>query len=484
MYRSIYVPLDNSPLSLGGLDLAIAIARRTGATLAGAHVYAAQLHERRFRQMEGGLPAPYRAEQKLVEQREIHEDLITRGLQIISESFLDVFSRRCDEAGVAGRRVALEGKNWRRLVEDIGGGDCDLVVMGALGLGAVEASQVGSVCERVARRIDRDLLVVRDPSPAGGPIGVALDGSARSFGGLRTALALGRAFGRPVEALSAFDPYFHYTAFGRIAGVLSHEAASVLRFEEQERLHTEIIDSGLARIYQSHLDLAQRMARDEGAALATTLLTGKSSPQVLGWVREKRPWLLVVGRTGVHAEEGMDLGSTTECLLRQAPCNVLLSARAVEPPVEQVAEATMAWTEEAEARMRRVPAFVRGLARKTVLERAVREGHTVVTSDVIDACLAALMPKGAARAATGDGGGVRCPWSAEPVDRAGAGPGPVWEPAASARLERIGDASVRMHARQRIEAMARHGGQRAVTEAMVEAAFRAAATMLEEGPRP
>ncbi|HET8577359.1 MAG TPA: universal stress protein [Methylomirabilota bacterium] len=486
MYRSIYVPLDNSPHSLTGLDLAIAVARSTGARVTGSHVYAAKLHERRFRQMESGLPAPYLREDRLVEQRDIHDDLITRGLRIIADSYLDVFSRRCAEAGVPATRVALEGKNWRRLVEDIGAGDCDLVVMGALGLGAVAASQIGSVCERVARRIDRDLLVVRTLSATGGGIMVALDGSPRSFGGLRTALGLARIFARPVEVISAFDPFFHSVAFDRVARVLSPEAATVFRFEEQQRLHAEIIDSGLAKIYQSHLDLAAQIARDEGVEIATTLLSGKGSEQVLRWAQERRPWLLVLGRTGVHSEEGMDLGSATETLLRQAPCNLLLSARAFAPPVEHVADATMTWTEEAEARMRRVPAFVQGLARKAVLDRAVREGHTVITSDVIDACLAAIAPKRGPEAAVGaPPPGGRCPRArahgAGAGERTVDGPAPVWEEAATARLDRIAEDAVRAHARLRIETMARRSGQGTVTEAMVEGAFRAAAEMLAEG---
>lgn len=53
MYRSIYLPLDNSAHSLKGVDIAIALAGATGAALTGSHVYAAKLHDRRFRQMEG-----------------------------------------------------------------------------------------------------------------------------------------------------------------------------------------------------------------------------------------------------------------------------------------------------------------------------------------------------------------------------------------------------------------------------------------------
>ena len=209
MYRSIYVPFDNSEHANAAATIAADIAKAAGANLTAAHVYAAALHDRRFRQMESGLPEPYLKEVKLVEQREIHDDLIGRGLRIISESYRDVGSRRCTEAGVECRRTSLEGKNWKRLVEDIGAAKPDLVVMGALGLGAVEASQLGSVCERVARRIDRDLLVVKRTEAAPeGAIVVAIDGSSQSYGALTAALTLGRLLGRSVDAGAAFDPHF------------------------------------------------------------------------------------------------------------------------------------------------------------------------------------------------------------------------------------------------------------------------------------
>jgi nucleotide-binding universal stress UspA family protein len=474
MYQSIYLPLDNSAHSLRGVDLAIALAAGAGAKLTGSHVYAARLHDRRFRQMEGGLPEPYRKEEKLVEQRDIHDDLITRGLQVISDSYLDVFGGRCEAAGLPCRRLSLEGKNWQALVRDIAAGDYDLVVMGAQGLGAVESSQLGSVCERVARRIDRDLLVVREPEERpGGAILVALDGSPQSYGGLMTALDLGKLLGRPVEAVAVFDPHFHYVAFNSIARVLSPEAASVFRFQDQERLHEEIIDSGLAKIYQGHLDVAKRIAAEQGVTLSTRLLAGKAFEQLLRHAREARPWLLVLGRIGVHSEAGMDLGSVTENLLRLAPCNLLLSARLHEPPLEHIAETTMAWTEEAEARMRRVPEFVRGMARRAIIRQAAERGHTVVTSDVIDAVLA-RMPGGAPP------GAGQCPFAHNgPPKRkdAAAEPPLTWEPSALARLEPM-PPSVRDHARLRIEKMARRAGQSVVTEAMVDAATRAVTEML------
>ena len=486
MYKSIYLPLDNSAHSLRGVDIALELASETGAQLIGSHVYAAKLHDRRFRQMEGGLPEPYRKEEKLVEQRDIHDDLITRGLRIISDSYLDVFEDRCRAARLAHRSVSLEGKNWQELVKDIAAGESDLVIIGALGLGAVESSQLGSVCERVARRVDRDLLVVREPEKrTDGAIVAALDGSPQSYGGLMTALELGRIFRRPVEAVASFDPDFHYVAFNSIAKVLSPEAASIFRFQEQERLHEEIIDSGLAKIYQGHLDVAARIAQDEGAEISTKLLAGKPFEQLLRYAREVKPWLMVLGRIGIHSDAEMDLGSAVENLLRVSPCNLLLSARCFEPPLGHIADTTMAWTDAAEARMARVPEFVRAMARKTVIQHAAERGHTVVTSDVIDTCLKSIMPLGAQAAMTNGGSGRKCPFAqgaAKPGARAASafdGVAVEWEAAALERIGRISNAMLREHARLRIEKMARRKGHTTITEAMVDAASRAVTEMLE-----
>jgi nucleotide-binding universal stress UspA family protein len=485
MYRSIYVPLDNSAHSLAGLDLGIALAKAMTAQIAGSHVYAAKLHDRRFRQMEGGLPEPYRKEDKLVEQREIHDDLITRGLSIITDSYLDVFYRRCAVAGLTGRRVSLEGRNWSALVEDIEASDCDLVIMGALGLGAVAASQLGSVTERVSRRISRDLLAVRNLEKDHGdaPIVVALDGSGPSWGALKTGIELARILDRPLQAISSFDPQFHYVAFNSIANVLSPEAASVFRFEEQERLHEEIIDSGLARIYQGHLDVAEKLAIEEGISLQTTLLSGKAFERVLSYVRETRPWLLIIGRTGVHSNSDLDLGGLTENLLRLAPCNLLLSARTFEPPAERIADTTMAFTDEAEARLARVPDFVRGMARKAVIRHALGKGHTVITSDVIDECLKSI-PTGAVERYAGKSGrgiagmGDKCPFAHGKRDEITQGVKPRWEPDALARLEAIQPPALREHARLRIEKAAISAGRPSIGVDMLDEATQAVALML------
>src|SRR5262245_54617585 len=396
MYKHIYVPVDNSDYSNRAIDLAVEIGRATGAKLTGCHVYAARLHDYRFKQMEYTLPDEYKDEHELERQRKIHDSLIAMGLQLISDSYLDVMGARCEAAGLEFTRKMIDGKHYKALIDDCQASDYDLVVMGALGMGAVKDSQLGSVTERFVRRVTRDTLVVRSPDSLRdqqGSIVACLDGSPQSFNGLRLGIALAKALNRPLQAVAVYDPYLHYAMFNGIVGVLNEKASKIFRFKEQEQLHEEIIDTGLAKIYQSHLEIARKLAAEDGVDLAITLLDGKCFEKILTFARKEQPWLLILGRVGVHSDEReVDLGSNTENLLRLAPCNVLITGGRFYPPLDVKAEEIISWTEEAEARMERVPPQVAGVARTALLRYAIEQGHTVITNKVIDEAMAIFMP--------------------------------------------------------------------------------------------
>src|SRR5881392_2084332 len=396
MYKHIYVPVDNSDYSNRAIDLAVELGRAFGARLTGCHVYAARLHDYRFKQMEYTLPEEYKDETELERQRKIHDSLIAMGLQLISESYLDVMKAKADGAGLAFTAKMMDGKHYKALIEDTLASDYDLVIMGALGMGAVKDSQLGSVTERFVRRVERDTLVVRNPDALQGGRGaivVGLDGSPQSFHGLKIGLALSRALHRPLQAIAVYDPYLHYAMFNGIVGVLNEKASKIFRFKEQEQLHEEIIDTGLAKIYQSHLEIARKLAAEDGVDLDITLLDGQCFEQMLTFARKEAPWLLILGRIGVHADPNeVDLGSNTENLLRLLPCNVLLTGGKFYPPLDVRAEEIIAWTEEAEARMERVPPQVKGVARTALLRYAIEQGHTVITNKVIEEAMAIFMP--------------------------------------------------------------------------------------------
>lgn len=322
MYHHIYVPIDNSDWSNRAINVAVELGKAFGAKLTGCHVYAARLHDYRFKQMEYTLPQEYKYEAELERQRKIHDSLIALGLQLISDSYLDVMARKAEAAGLEFERKMFEGKHYKVLVEDVRRSDYDLVAMGALGMGAVKESQLGSVTERFVRKVTTDTLVVRNldtlPEPGGHSglrpgsaagvgeaIVVGLDGSPQSFHGLKIALALGKALHRPVEAVTV----------------------------KQEQPDEEIIDTGPAKIYQSDLEIGRKLAQAEGVDLGITLLDGKCFETLIQYCRKERPWLLILGRIGVHSDENeVDLGANAGILLRLAPSNVLVTGGKFYPP--------------------------------------------------------------------------------------------------------------------------------------------------------
>jgi nucleotide-binding universal stress UspA family protein len=455
VYREIFVPVDNSPHSDWAVDRAIELCRRSDGRITGNHVYAARLHDVRFRQLETGLPAQFQTPEEIKKQRKIHDKLIEKGLQLIADSFLDRLGQRCEAAGVRLTRQLLEGINYEEIVNEVNRGtgrlpgligfdpnraagydggekvradvrlgedgrivaededqavrlvgssgrQYDLLAVGAHGLGRQPYSQLGGVVSRVLRGVEKDVLIVRDDRPlAGGRFLVCVDGSSYSYKAMRVALELAQAFGGSLYACSAFDVEYHHVVFHNIKDVLSYQASKVFKFEEQEELHNNIIDKGLLKLCQANLKRAEVMAREfPTVPLKTQILIGKPFQVVMQWAEEVQPSLLVLARHGAHRIEGTQLGSQAENLLRLAPCNVLLvgtgGVRPEDLPwIEEDGQAGLAWSPEAEVRILRVPPFAQGIARRAVEEYVLEQTHgepMTVTNRWLDEAIRKLLP--------------------------------------------------------------------------------------------
>ena len=274
IYREVLVPVDNSHHSDWAVARAIEVCSKSSGRITANHVYAARLHDVRFRQLETGLPAQFQTPNEINHQRKVHDKLIEKGLQLISDSFLDQVERRCSEAGVSLRRQLLEGINYEEIVNEVNRGagqipnliqfdpniaanydgaervrpnarldadgrmvgqdanqadqlagesgrQYDLVVMGAHGIGRQPYSQIGGVVARAARRIEKDILIVRDDRPLqGGKFMVCVDGSASSYKSMRVALELARQYDATLHVCAAFDVEYHHAVFNNIKEVL------------------------------------------------------------------------------------------------------------------------------------------------------------------------------------------------------------------------------------------------------------------------
>ncbi len=365
----------------------------------GNHVYAAKLHDVRFRQLETGLPARFQPKEEIQRQRKIHDKLIEKGLQLISDSFLDKMESQCEAAGLGMRRQLLEGIHFEEISREVNGNGYDLCAMGAHGLGRQPHSQLGGVTARVMRRVEKDLLITRTDAPlAGGTYLVCVDGSSYSYRSVKVALELARTFKSSVQFCSAFDLDFHHIAFNNIKDVLSYQASRVFKFEEQEELHNNIIDKGLLKLCKANLMRAEKMAEEyPDVAVGSQVLVGKPFECVLKYVEEIEPTLLVLARHGSHRIEGTDMGSQVENLVRMAPCNVLLTGTVGVRPedvpwIEEDGVAGLEWDPMAAVRIQRVPPFAQGIARNAVEEWVEEHGSSVVTNELLDTAIQALLP--------------------------------------------------------------------------------------------
>jgi nucleotide-binding universal stress UspA family protein len=452
VYREIFVPVDNSQHSDWAVDRAIEMCRKTGGRITGNHVYAARLHDVRFRQLETGLPAQFQTPEEIKKQRKIHDKLIEKGLQLIADSFLDQLGKRCETAGVPLTRQLLEGINYEEIVNEVNrgagrlpgligfdpnraagydGGDkvrsdvklgengrlvaededaaarlvgssgrqYDLMAIGAHGLGRQPLSQLGGVVARVLRDIEKDVLIVRDQQPIqGGRFMVCVDGSSYSYKAMKAALELAQEFGGSLFVCSAFDVEYHHVVFHNIKDVLSYQASKVFKFEEQEELHNNIIDKGLLKLCQANLKRAEVMAQQyPDVPIKTQILIGKPFQVIMQWAEEIKPTLFVLGRHGAHRIENTELGSQSENLVRLAPCSVLLvgvvGVRPEDIPwIEEDGQAGLPWAPEAEVRILRVPPFAQGIARRAVEEFVLEKGGSIVTSKLLDEAIQKLLP--------------------------------------------------------------------------------------------
>ena len=454
MYREVFVPVDNSAHSDWAVERAIELCAAEGVNgrITGSHVYAARLHDIRFRQLETGLPAQFQTPEEIKRQRKVHDKLIEKGLQLISDSFLDQVEKQCAVRGVPLRRQLLEGINYEELVKEVNrgagqlpsligfdpniaahydGGDkvrsdvrlgadgrivgededqadkvagasgrqYDLLVIGAHGIGRQAYSQLGGVVGRVARGAEKDLIIVRDGKPlAEGRFLVCIDGSSYSYRAMRVGLELARRFKATLYACSAFDVEYHHAVFGNIRYVLSERASKVFKFEEQEELHNNIIDKGLLKLSQASLKRAEVMAQEfPDVPLVTQILIGKPFQVILQWAEEIQPSLLILGRHGGHRIAGTEIGSQAENLLRLATCNVLLTGTVGIKPedvpwIEEDGVAGLPWAPDAEVRILRVPPFAQGIARRAVEEFVGEHGGDLVTSRWLDDAIRKLLP--------------------------------------------------------------------------------------------
>lgn len=381
MYDHILVALDGSEPSRSAGQTAVALAAATSARLTACHVYGAEIHRRRFVEMEPGLPTKYQEQNTLSQLRTAHDRLMYEGFQALSEGYVEDFVKSSRASGIVTEAVASEGRSYVGILHLAEKHRADLIVLGAEGLGAVGNGMLGGTTSRILDGACCDVLVARHPLH-GGPVLTGVDGSEEALKAVAKAAAIGRAMDKPLHAVAAYDPDFHTRVFGVMAKSLSPQRQDQVGLANQEKLHDDIINDGLGKLYKEFLSEAENRFRTNGVAFTTFLKTGKAYCALDLQARNSNADLIVVSRHGHHRQSSSRLGSNAEALIRITSTNVLLVGGVEDVSfhpkhMSESAKITtipkpLVWDSDAEARLQRVPSFVRGMA-KRIVEKTVRQ---------------------------------------------------------------------------------------------------------------
>jgi nucleotide-binding universal stress UspA family protein len=391
MYKKILIALDGSIYSEMAIDIAIKVAENSDSCiLYGCHVYASKMHKFRFSEMETGLPERYQDPEKLSYLRNTHEDLITDGMQLISDAYLAPLVNKALEKDLKLEGITPEGRNYSKLLEIITKISPDLIILGGWGHGKEEEYILGSLTQRILiHNINSDLLIVKKPMVFKyNPIVVGIDGSLNSYVALTRALNLAEIYNATIDAVAVYDPYFHSGVFRKIAEVLPMEAQKKFNFTAQEKIHDEIIDKGLEKLYLEGLKKGQLIAQSKNIPLNIEVLAGKVYTKILEYSNLKNSDLIVLGRWGLHKEEISLIGSHVFNCAMFSKSNVLVvmpSKHSLDiPELKPTDVRPINWNPEAEKMAEKIPAFVRNMAKKMIEDYAREKGFLEVIPELVE----------------------------------------------------------------------------------------------------
>ncbi len=346
MYRRILVAMDGSDHARFGGQIALALAQGTGAELVVCHVYGAQMHQRRFQDMEPGLPEKYQQAQLLDHLRQSHTSLIEKGMEALSVGYVEGYLDNARAKGISVCSVAAEGRNYVQILKLARDKAADLIVLGAHGLGASQDGLLGSTASKVLLHAQCDVLVSRRPLDAGGLL-AGIDGSSDALMALQRAADIARCLGQRLEIAAIYDPEFHTKVFRTLSHTLSSDRQQEVGLIEQEDLHDDLINDGLGKLYKGFLDEARRHISDIDPVVH--LHKGKAYRSVVDHALRCLTDIVAVGRYGHHREPMSLLGSTAEAIVRLCPCNVLVTSgsefeEAAPPRLQPRSQSTRALT--------------------------------------------------------------------------------------------------------------------------------------------
>ncbi len=189
--------------------------------------------------------------------------------------------------------------------------DVDLVVMGTYGRGGVSHMLFGSTAELVVRNADCPVLTVRHRAPHAfdfkrvRKILFPTDFSDYSKRALPYALAFAQSYGAQLHVLHVFEQRIHPSFY-----IVDKSTP----FDLDDGLRDRALDALDEFVYD---DLRERID------FRCEVASGKPFVEIINYARANEIDLIVIATHGLTGLEYMIIGSTTERVVRRAPCPVL-----------------------------------------------------------------------------------------------------------------------------------------------------------------
>lgn len=303
MYRTIMVPLDGSSLGEHALPLALGIARRAGAAVELVHA-CTPLGPNVF---GGNLDAPLLGESRIAQMRSQ------------ARAYLDQLAGNLSGRWeVAIRATVIDGQAVDTLYDHALALGADLVVMTTHGYGPLARAWMGSVADKLVRRLPMPVLLVR-PRPqaidlleavherAFEHVLIPLDGSALSEEILDPAIALGTLMDADYTLMQAIEvPMLGYAPAAQVA-----------------ELNQQVLEQWRAKA-RSYLDRVALRLRARGLVARTNITLAPAALAIIDYAREHNTNLIALSTHGRSGLARILLGSVADKVMRGAGASVLL----------------------------------------------------------------------------------------------------------------------------------------------------------------
>jgi nucleotide-binding universal stress UspA family protein len=254
----------------------------------------------------------------VIERRPSRLDL--PGVQTYYDAVTAEGGRIVDEASALLSATApvetavIEGSPADEIVREARDWDADLVVVGARGLGVLDAWLLGSVSLAVTRRVECAILVVKDDRRQLDRVVVGLDGSDESAHAARFVAGWPLDATHSVRLIGVVEPiHFPSTA---PSVTHPHITAAVQEMKDERRAALTKQLGEVAPLFETH-----------GVTVRQETPEGHPAEVITAAAAESDTDLVVVGARGLGGVKRLLLGSVSENVLRAARCPVLIVRR-------------------------------------------------------------------------------------------------------------------------------------------------------------